>query len=194
MAVKPQMPKLEVPQFDLKKLQSFDWRSLKKYTSSQSSEDLNRFLEAMPGNVGQTMLIIAAVAWGAAGALGLYVTVQLKQLTEVRAQLQEAEALKPIVPVISDEPIDTAAVTQFVESIKNIYRGVDIRVSGSSVQLNAKSTADFAQWREAVGHIQNGGSGWRVNVDHVCVGRECKSSPLSATLKINKVSVKNPSG
>lgn len=192
MADKPTIPKMNMPQFDLKKLQKFDWRSLKKYTSPQASEDLNKFLEKMPANAGQTMLVIAAVAWGVAGVLGLYVTVQVQDLTELRAELQTAEALQPVVPRISDVAISSGEVTKFVESVTNIYRGLDLRASGSAVSLQAKSTGNFGQWREAVGHVQNGGSGWRVNVDHLCVGRECKPNPLSATLKINKVSVENP--
>ncbi len=192
MADKPQIPKMNMPQFDFKKLQKFDWRSLKKYTSPQASEDLNKFLEQMPANAGQTLLIIAAVAWGVAGILGLYVTVQIQQLTEMRAELQEAEALQPVVPTISDVAISSGEVTKFVESVENIYGGLDLRASGSAVSLQAKSTGNFGQWREAIGHVQNGGSGWRVNVDHLCVGRECKPNPLAATLKINKVSVQNP--
>lgn len=174
-------------------MKSFDWRSLKKYTSPQASDDLNKFLEKMPTNVGQTMLIIAACAWGAAGAMGLYATVQIQQLTEMRAELEEAEALQPIVPRISDIPIPANEVTTFVEKIKDVYRGIDIRASGSTVILTAKSTGNFGQWREAIGHVQNGGSGWRVNVDKLCVGRECTNNmPLAAALKINKVSVTNP--
>ena len=184
---------MSLPAIDWKKLQSCDWRSLKKYASPQASDDLNKFLEKMPANVGQTMLMIAAVAWSTAGAVGLYATVQIQQLTELRAELEEAEALQPIVPRISDVPIPGNEVTAFVEKIKDIYRGIDIRASGSTVVLTAKSTADFGQWREAVGHVQNGGSGWRVNVDKLCVGRECgNNTPLAAALKINKVSVTNP--
>ena len=192
MADKPQIPKMNMPQFDFKKLQKFDWRSLKKYTSPQASEDLNKFLEQMPANAGKTLLIIAAVAWGAAGILGLYVTVQIQKLTEMRAELEEAEALQPVVPTISDVAISSGEVAKFVENVENIYGGLDLRASGSAVSLQAKSTGNFGQWREAIGHVQNGGSGWRVNVDHLCVGRECKPNPLSATLKINKVSVQNP--
>lgn len=192
MADKPQIPKMNMPQFDFKKLQKFDWRSLKKYTSPQASDDLNKFLEKLPANAGQTLLIIAAVAWGVAGILGLYVTVQIQQLTEMRAELQEAEALQPVVPTISDVAISSGEVSKFVESVENIYGGLELRASGSAVSLQAKSTGNFGQWREAIGHVQNGGSGWRVNVDHLCVGRECKPNPLSATLKINKVSVQNP--
>ena len=181
-----------MPDVDLKKLQSFNWRSLKKFTSPQASDDLNKFLEKLPANVGQTMLIVAAVAWATAGAVGLYTTIQIQKLTELRAELEEAEALQPIVPTITDVAIPPAEVKKFEDSVKEIYRGIDIRANGSTVVLTAQSTSDFGQWREAIGHVQNGGSGWRVNIDKLCVGRECQQHPLAAALKINKVSVTNP--
>lgn len=193
MSSKFSAPKVSIPQVDWKKLKSFDWRSLKKYASPQASDDLNKFLEKMPTNAGKTMLIIAATAWAVAGVVGLYTTVQIQQLTELRAELEEAEALQPIVPRISDIPIPPNEVTAFVEKIKDIYQGIDIRASGSTVVLTAQSTGNFGQWREAIGHVQNGGSGWRVNIDKLCVGRECAGNmPLAAALKINKVSVTNP--
>lgn len=192
LASKFTLPKMAAPQFDTKKLRNFDWRSLQKYASPQASEDLNKFLEKMPTNVGQTMLIVAAVAWSCAGALGLYTTVQLRQLTELRAGLQEADALQPVVPTITDVAIDAKEVGAFIDRIKGTYKDLDIRASGATVNITSKSTINFGQWREAIGHIQNGGSGWRVNIDNLCVGRECKGNPLSASLKINKVSVNNP--
>lgn len=184
--------KFQMPQIDFKSLQNFDWRSLKKYIDPQASEDLNKFLEKMPANAGNTMLIIAGCVWGFAGAVGLYTTVQIQKLTEIRAELQEAQALRPIVPTISDVAINPQEVKAFEEVAKNIYRGVNIKASGSSIVLTAGSTSDFGQWREAIGHVQNGGSGWRVNIDRLCVGRECDRDPLAAALKINKVSVNTP--
>ena len=173
----------------LKKLKTFDWRTLKKYTSANATNDLNAFLEKLPQNAGQTMLIIAACTWGGSGAVGLYTTVQLQQLTELRAELEEANAVKPTVPTVQDVGVNPNEVKQFIERIKNTYSGLDIKDSGSTVLITAKTTAAFGQFREAVGHIQNGGSGWRVNIDRLCVGRECDKDPLAASLKINKVSV-----
>lgn len=182
-----------MPAMDAKKLQSFDWRSLQKFTSSQAAEDLNKFLEKMPGNVGQTMLIMAGVTWACAGGIGLYTTVQLQQLTELRAKLQDASALQPVVPTITDVAIKPDEAKKFAESLKEVYKGLNITTTGSAITIAAKSTADFAQWREAIGHVQNGGSGWRVNIDKLCVGRECDRDPLAATLKINTVTVTSPS-
>lgn len=171
-------------------LKNFDWRSLKKYTSPQAADDLNAFLEKLPQNAGQTMLIIAGIAWAAAGGIGLYVTVQMQQLTELRAELQEAEALSPNVPEIDRVPVNKKLVADFVDKIKQIYTGLSINASGSSIVITAKSTAQFGQFREAIGHVQNGGNGWFVDVEKLCVGRECDKEQLAAALKINKVDIK----
>jgi hypothetical protein len=176
----------------LDSLKSFDWRSLQKLTNPKVAGDLNIFLEKLPQNVGHTLLILAGVAWAVAGASGLYVTVQLKQITELRASLQEAQALKPIVPVIKDVGVAPAEVTAFVDKMKQIYDGVSIQANGSTILITAENTSAFGQFREAVGHIQNGGNGWRVNIERLCVGRECDKQPLAVSLKINKISVEKP--
>ncbi|GJL86039.1 MAG: hypothetical protein DHS20C02_18140 [Micavibrio sp.] len=176
----------------LKSLQSFDWRGLQKYTSPKAAEDLNVFLERLPHNVSHSLLIAAGIAWGVAGVLGLFTTVKIQALTELRAELEEAQSLQPIVPKIKDVAVNPKEVRAFEEKIKDTYKGLDIRSNGASIAITATSTAQFGQFREAIGHVQNGGSGWRVNIDRLCVGRECGQHALAASLKINKVSVDKP--
>lgn len=183
----------EAFQASLKSMKSFNWASLQRLASPKASEDLNAFLEKLPQHVGQTLLIIVGVVWACAGGLGLYTTVQLKSLTELRAELQEAQALQPIVPKIRDVAVNPQEIKDFVKRTAETYRGLEIKEQGSSVVITADSTSKFGAFREAVGHMQNGGSGWRVNVDRLCVGRECERKPLAAALKINKVSVDKPS-
>ena len=176
----------------LQSLKSFDWRSLQKYTSPQAAGDFNAFLEKLPGNVGQSMLLMAGVAWAAAGAMGIFTTLQLKELTTLRTSLQSADAMKPSVPVIKDVPLPPKDISDFVDKMNGIYEGLSIKATGSTIVITATDTAAFGQFREAIGHIQNGGSGWRVTIDRLCVGRECDKQPLAASLKINKVSVDKP--
>ncbi|MGB4057359.1 MAG: hypothetical protein WBK77_04680 [Alphaproteobacteria bacterium] len=177
---------------DFKSLKSFDWRSLKKYADPKVSEDVNAFLEKLPQHAGQSILVMAGIAWAASGAIGLYTTLQIQKMTELRTKLQEAEALQPIVPIVKDVPVDPKEVTAFVDKIKGIYGGLSIKANGPSILITATSTGGFSQFREAIGHIQNGGIGWRVNIERFCVGRECERVPLAAALKINKVSVDKP--
>lgn len=175
-------------------LKSFDWRSLQKYMDPKSSGDLNAFLEKLPQNAGQTVLIAAGIAWAMAGALGLYTSIQTRQLTELRAELAKAEALTPIVPKISDVPIDKKEVEAFIGKVSKAYDGLNIKANGSTIVITSGQTSNFAKFREAIGHMQNGGSGWRVTLDKLCVGRECgDKDKLGIALKVNKVSVENPS-
>lgn len=172
---------------------SIDWTFLKKLADPKSSGDLNAFLEKIPQNAGQTVLIAAGVAWAAAGAMGLFTTLQVQQMTELRAKLKETQALKPSVPVIKDVPVDKAEIDSLVKTMKAIYTGLDINPGEASIIITSTTTANFGQFREAVGHVQNGGSGWRVSLEKLCVGRECENNQkLGASLKINKVSVESP--
>jgi hypothetical protein len=169
---------------------NFDWRSLQKYTSPQAADDLNDFLEKLPQNAGQTMLLIAGVAWGVAGAVGLFTTVKLQAMSEIRIELDEAQALKPIVPQIIDKPVAAKEVREFAERMQKTYQGLEMKASGPTIVINGKALAAYGQFREAIAHVQNGGAGWRVSIDRLCIGRECDKFPLGAALKINKVSVK----
>lgn len=185
---------LNLKSFNFDAIRSFDWRSLQKYTSPQAAGDFNAFLEKLPQNAGQSILVIAAITWASAGAIGLYTTLQLRELTEIRSHLKEAESLKPIVPVINDVPIDPKEISDFVDRMAKIYFLLSIKANGSTILITADNTASFGQFREAIAHVQNGGSGWRVSIDRLCVGRECDKQPLAASLKINKVSVEKPEG
>lgn len=167
----------------------FDMGTIKRLTGPQAAGDLNIFLENLPQTAGQTVLIAAGVAWMAAGALGLYTTLQVRGLTELRAKLAETKALKPSVPKIKDIPVGNTDIAAFAASLGRTYENLSIKQQGPSIQITAKSTGMFGVFREAVGHVQNGGAGWRVSVEKMCVGRECAQNGLGILLKVNKVSV-----
>lgn len=150
---------------------------------------MNKFLEKLPQNTSNVFLIMTAVVWGAAATVGLYVTVKVQSLTELRAEYQEAQALQPHVPQVSNVAVPPADVKDFTARIAEIYLDLAIKPAGAKIELSSSSLINFGQFREAVGHVQNGGSGWRVNVESLCVGKECRGQPLSAVLRINKVKV-----
>ncbi len=175
---------------DFKKV---DMSMLKKMADPKAAGDLNAFLEKLPQNAGQTILIAAGIAWAMAGALGLYTSIQVRQLAEFRAELAKADALAPVVPKISDVPIDPTQVAEFIKKVSSSYPGLTMTANGSSILITSPQTSDFARFREAMGHMQNGGSGWRVTLEKLCVGRECPDNQkLAVSLKVNKVSVENP--
>ena len=173
---------------------SIDWKAfLNKLADPKSAGDLNSFLEKLPYHAGQTVLIAAGIAWAMAAVFGLYTTMQTQKLTELRAELKETQALKPNVPKIKNVPVKKAEIGKFLKKTEGLYRGLNIKQNNASVQITSVRTVNFTEFREAIGHIQNGGSGWRVTLEKLCVGRECgKQHKLGASLKINKVSVEKP--
>ncbi len=173
----------------MKSVSKIDWRALNKYTSPKAMDDLNAFLEKMPQNTNQSLLIAAAIIWSFAAALGLYTTVKMQEFAEFSSESEEAQALLPPVPKIQNKPVNANEIKTFVEQLEEIYKGLEIKGNSANITIQAKSTSMYGQFREAIGHVQNGGQGWRVNVAKLCVGKECKQSPLSAHLKISKVTV-----
>lgn len=173
----------------MKQLAKFDWRSLGKYMSPKAIDDMNHFLEKMPQNTNKALLIAAGVIWAVAASLGLYTTVKMQEFSKIAMEREEAKALVPKVPSIQDKPVDAKLIAAFVEELQDTYKGLEIKGNSANIVIRAKSTAQFGEFREAIGHVQNGGSGWRVNIDRLCVGKECQQFPLAASLKINQVSV-----
>jgi hypothetical protein len=171
----------------------FDIRSFQKYLTPQATDDFNKFLEKIPQNAGHGVLIAAGIAWGMVAALGLFTMMQAKDLTELRASLQGEEALKPVVPVITMSAVPAEDLKRMVEGLKGIYSGLTINASGGKITVQSKDTASYAEFREALGHVVNGGASWKIGVEGFCVGRECKPNSLDASLKVEKLRVDKPS-
>ncbi len=155
-------------------------------------EDLNAFLEKVPGHAGKTALIAGGVAWGVAAILALNMFMQSKSLTELRAELQKAEAIKPLVPILKANPVDGNALKAWVDEAKNAYPGLEINSNGNTVTIQSRDTGAYAQFRESIGHVMNGGMNWKATVDGFCLGRECEQTPLQATLKIDVLTIDKP--
>lgn len=173
----------------LKSLQSLDWRSIQGKLSSQSANDFNHFLEKLPVNTSKTLLIIIGVVWAGAATMGLYASVQARALTELRAELADAESMQPTVPQIKNATVQKQEIEPFVAAMSEIYKGLTIKSVNAGIAIEADSTSRFGQFREAIGHVENGDRQWKVHVDKMCVGRECGRTPLMVTLKIAKVDV-----
>lgn len=170
----------------------FDMKAIAKYASPQAFDDLNHFIENLPQNAGKTILMTAAVAWAVAGALGLFTTIKAQELNNLRAQLQDAKALKPIVPVLSEVGVEPKEMEDFSKKLNQTYKSLDFRPQGNKISITGAQTTSFNAFREAVLQVQNGGLGWKVGLEKMCVGRECKQNHLSISLKINKINIDKP--
>jgi hypothetical protein len=158
----------------------------------QAADDLGRFLDVVPQHAGKGALIAGGIAWGFAAAIGLFTIMQVKDLTELRAKLQESEALKPIVPTMTMAPAPADDLKRLTDDLKKVYPELTINVNGSKVSIQSKKTSDYGMFREAIGHIVNGGVGWKVSVENLCVGRECKQNALDSSIKVEKIQIDTP--
>jgi len=171
---------------------SFDWKSLQKFLDPEAANDFSRFMDKMPGHAGKGALIAAGIAWATVAALGLFTVMQAKEMTELKASLETTEAIKPLVPTITLAPVAASELTKVATAFKTLYPNLTVTANGGVLSVKSKQTADFAQFREAIGQVINSGKDWKVTVDSLCVGRECKDSGLSATLKIQKLKIDKP--
>lgn len=180
---------------------SFDFRTLQKYTSTQAFNDLNDFIENLPINVGNTLLTIGGIAWLMAGVTIVYANIESTKLQEMQADLYKQQALIPAVPKLSTQPVAKNDVEKFVERLQAQFEGFGIEIElnrSGSVTIQGSEGRQYGAFREAIGHLQNGGNGWRVNVESLCVGRECRgtesvgNSFLHGEFKITKIKVELP--
>lgn len=167
-----------------------DLNSLNKYLSPQAMGDLNKFLEEMPMRAGYGVLIAAGVAWLAAGLAVVYATTIAKDVAEIRAELVKSEALKPVVPNLVKSTVPADELKAFVARVDPLYANVSLSLAGEILIVQSTSGRYFGAFREAINHVYNGGQGWRLSLESLCVGRECgKGGFLRGEFKVNRLKV-----
>lgn len=172
--------------FDIKTLNA----TINKYLSPQSAADLNVFIEQMPMRAGYGVLIAGGVAWLIAGLAVVYATTVAKDVADIRAELIKSEALKPVVASLVQNPVADAQIVSFVERIKPLYKDLSISSTGKgALSISSGSGRFFGAFREAINHSYNGGHNWRLSLESLCVGRECKGGFLQGTFKVNTLKV-----
>ncbi len=175
-------------------MSKFDFQAINaaiaKYLSPQSASDMNRFLEEMPMRAGYGVLIAGGIAWFIGGLGIVYATTIAKNVAEIRAELIKSEALKPVVASLQRQPVPDDEVKAFVARTDALYRDVKMTAgSGSTISFSSADGRYFGQFREAINHAYNGGQRWRLSLESLCVGRECKGGFLSGTFKVNTLNV-----
>lgn len=168
---------------------NFDWNQLKRYANAQAVKDLDKFLDAMPVTVGYNALVAAGMAWLIAGIAVFFTAMEVDHVSNLRAELAKVEALKPPIPVVTYTSVPPATLEALQNKLKATYRGIAFAGSSSSVTVSASDTDYFPQFLAAVNFLQNGGKNWRVSINSLCIGRDCKGSKLAANLKIEAAKV-----
>ncbi|MCK5555153.1 MAG: hypothetical protein KAI76_02855 [Alphaproteobacteria bacterium] len=174
-------------------LGKIDWGAFRKYTSPQAIKDLDRFLDAIPLNVGYNALIAAGLAWVLGGSAVFFASMETEKVSKLHGNLMEVQALQPPVPVLKYIPVSQQVIQVLAKKITETYKGVAITVNNDGmVTLSAPDTDYFPQFLAAISYLQRGGRNWKVKINTICVGRDCLGSKLSASLGIDMVRFGDP--
>ena len=167
----------------------FDLGQLQKYFSPHAFNDADVFVREMPERAGQSVLIAGGIVWMVAVAGFAFSTIESQKVAELRANAVKAEALRPVVPQIIKKPVPDKDLADFAEKANPQYPNVNLSAKGSQLLVKASVSEAYWSWREAIGHVFNGGNGWRLSIDSLCVGRECKNGFLRGEFSVNKLDV-----
>lgn len=156
-------------------------------------KDLDAFLDLLPVNVGYNALIAAGLACLMGGAAVWFTALETEKVSKLHSDLINVEALQPPVPVLKYVTVDSTALQPLLKKISETYKGISMSGGGEAgVTITAQDTDYFPQFLAAISYLQRGGKNWKVKINTLCVGRECTSSKLSATLKIELVRFGEP--
>ncbi len=173
----------------------FDTATLKRFLSPHAYKNLDVFVEQMPLRAGQAAVIAGIASLVLACLSVTYVVMQANNIMALRADILKAEALKPTVPVINKAPVADAEVANFIKKIEELYPQINMIPVASRVEIRSSAIDKYGAFREAVGHMFNGGKGWRITVEEMCVGRECKNNtPIFGAFTVHMLRVDKPAG
>jgi hypothetical protein len=169
--------------------------TIKRLMSPNAYKNLDVFLEQMPLRAGYAGLIAGVACLLLACVSVMYVVVQAGKLMHLRADILKAEALKPTVPVIAKSPVADEDIAAFIKKMTEFYPQLRFTApADGNIEIRAKTTDKYGAFREAVGHVFNGGKGWRIDIKSMCVGRECKNNndAVYGAFKIHRLRVDKP--
>jgi hypothetical protein len=168
---------------------------IKNLFSARSVKALDKFLDAIPANVGLNVVLVVGMMWLVAIAF-LYMAVQqLEDTAMIRREFLQVESLKPPIPEMKYVLVKKEKLVEFGDNVSLIYKGLHVSVKGDGkVSITAQDTDFFPQFISGISYFQRGDRDWRVNISKLCAGRDCKGSKLSTDLKIEKVMVEGSSG
>jgi hypothetical protein len=169
-----------------------DWGKLKRFASPQGLKELDSFLDGLPLNAGYNAIIAAGLTWLIAGTAVFFTVMQIEKVSSIRAELAKVSSLKPPVPVIKYVPVPDAALKAVQDKLLKAYKGLNMTVAAGVITLSANDTDYFPQFLAAVSFLQSGGRNWRVKLETMCVGLDCPTSKLTATLKAEIARVGEP--
>lgn len=175
-------------------LNKINWAGVvQKYTSPHAIKDFDLFLDALPVRVGYNALIATGLVWALGAAAIWFTSKETEKVSQLHTSLMEVEALRPPVPVLQYVPVSADTLQPLAKKIMETYKGINLSATtAGAVTVSASDTDYFPQFLAAISYLQRGGKNWKVQINSLCVGRDCVSSKLDAKLKVEIVRFGEP--
>ncbi len=170
-----------------------EFERIKRLLGPQAIKDLDVFLDNLPIRAGFVPLAGSAFIWAIAALAILFTYMKSTEVYELQQELSQAEALRPIVPDLRFVKLNEAAVTPIANRISSAYGNVSIRVQrNGEVEIFARTTADFVEWRAAVDAFAYTEKNLRLRVVEMCAGRECSGAQLQLKMALERIDIQLP--
>lgn len=163
--------------------------TIKRYLSPYTYRDINTFAQQLPEKAGQTSLLAGGLLWTIAAFALIFATVEAEKTAKIRAEILNQNAMTPQVPDIVKTAVQPILLETYAAKMEKQYPDLSITSDQSVVHISADDTKHFGKWREATSHLYNGGDGWRLSIEHLCVGRECDDQELSVKFSVNTLKI-----
>lgn len=173
---------------DLKEINSL----IQKYSSPQAMKDFDSFLDNLPLTVGYNALIAAGAVCLMAAMSVWFSAQQLQNVSKLRTELTNVQALQPPVPILKYVPVKADVLKPMGAKIESTFKGIKIETGDGDAKISAQDTDYFPQFLAAISYLQRGGRNWKVETQALCVGRDCKTAKLYAELKIELAMIGAP--
>lgn len=171
----------------------FDMETLQRYLSPEGFQGLDGFMEALPQRVGQSILIAGGIAWAAAAGCLLYANLVSESTAKLRTELVKAEAMKPLVPTITETDVPATEMNTKIEQIKKTFKDIGVNATDGKVTISSEDAKMYGAWLQSIYLVMGLGEGYKVTMTDMCQGSECKAksnkSFLSASFAVKKLSV-----
>ena len=171
----------------------FDIARIQRTFSDESMRNFNDFVENLPKRTSKNILIAAAVSWAFVGVCAVYINIMSSSVATLRADVLKADALKPLVPAITEISVPAAEMTPKLETAKKVFTGLNINVADGNVALSAEDSKLYGAFLQTSYAVMSLGEGYKVTLKELCEGAQCKDKNkpfLYASFDVKKLEVK----
>lgn len=142
----------------------------------------------------RVILVMVSVAWAAALAFSGLALYTSHLASKAKAQVEEAVAAKPALPVIQKKSLDRSGLEVYATKLSKRYNGINFSASqDSTLTVSAPDPDNFSNWLNSLGYLDTLTPDVTWEIKDICVGGECSAGGMMRiTLQASRVTFAAP--